>query len=124
MRYYISFFNRNFFYKFILFLGLLFYNSSALAITPVTSTNNHQKKIMANKKNQQIKEPIYLLDWQKNKINTTAGVFIINDSIKIIDENNTKETFLSQPQNKYNHRKLHRITLKHDGRKLVQITIK
>jgi hypothetical protein len=77
-----------------------------------------------SKKIQQQTKPIYLLDWQKNKMITTAGVFILDNDIEIIDQNNMRDTLALQQKKRRNHHKLHRITIKKAGRKIVQITIK
>ena len=105
-----------------LLLSLFFiYCPSVMAMAPM---NKHPKKLITTKHIQQTKKPIYLLDWQENKLSTTAGVFILNDEIEIIDENNVKETLSSAPKKQHKHHKLHRVFLKKEGRKLVRITIK
>ena len=107
---------------FILLSCLFFtYCPSAMAITPM---NKHPQKLTTSKKIQQKSQPIYLLDWQENRISTTAGVFMVDDEITIIDEHNVKDSFSSPPQPKSKSQKLHRVILKQEGRKLIQITIK
>ncbi len=109
-------------YWFILISSLFFiYCSSAIAIT---LTKKHPKKLTSTKHIRQTNESVYLLDWQKNKLSTTAGVFMLNDEIEIIDENNVKEALSSEPRQRHNHHKLHRVILKKEGRRLVRITIK
>ena len=107
----------------ILLPGLtISYCPPVMAITP---THKQTKTLKTTKdKIQPKKEPIYLLDWQDNRISTTAGVFMVDDEITIIDDNNVKDSFSMKPQRQTNNHKLHRVILKKDGRRLVQITIK
>lgn len=108
-----------------LFMGLFFsYSPSASAVT----TNRHPYSALqatpATRKIQQQTKPIYLLDWQENKMITTAGVFILNNDIEIIDRNNIRISFSLQQKKRSTPRKLHRVIIKKTGRKIVQITIK
>jgi hypothetical protein len=109
----------------ILFTGLFFtYSLPASAMTANNRSHHALRKNTSNGKTQPQKKSVYLLDWQENKLTTTAGVFLLNDGIKIIDRNNMKETFSLQQNKRHKSRKLHRVIIKKDGRKIVQITIK
>jgi hypothetical protein len=106
-------------------MGLFFsYCPSAKAITPVRQLHKNRPTTPTTPENQQHKKPVYLLDWQGDRLVTTAGVFTLNHEIEIIDQNNIKALFSSQQKKEQNSRKLHRIIIKKSGRKIVRITIK
>ena len=122
MKLYNLFFSFKLPFRLILLIAILFsFCPSAIAITPI---NEHPKKLTITRRKQQKTKPVYLLDWQENKLSTTAGDFMVDDEIEIIDENNVKEALSSESKQRHNRHKLHRVILKKEGRKLVRITIK
>lgn len=107
-----------------LFMGLFFsYSPSASAVTTNRHSLSTPQLIRTAGEIQRQAEPIYLLDWQENRMVTTAGVFILNDNIEIIDRYNMRETFSLQQNKRHKSRKLHRVIIKKDGRRIIRITI-
>ncbi len=112
-------------YCLIIFTGLIVtYIPSAVAITPEHQSHHIQQVNLATGKGSLHKKPVYLLNWQGNKLTTTAGVFLLNDEIEIIDRNNIRET-LSLQQKKGRHlRRMHRVIIEKSGRNIARITIR
>lgn len=109
----------------ILFTGLFFtYSPPARAITTRNLSHHTLRNNAASVKTKPRKKSVYLLDWQGNKLTTTAGVFLLDDEIEIIDRNNIKETLSLQQKKRRAHRRMHRVIIKKSGRKIVRITIK
>ncbi len=110
-----------------LFFCLVF-TCAASPTTLAMTTGNHSQGIVhnlpASTSQQQKNKPIYLLDWQEKTMTTTAGVFIIDESIKIVDPHNVKGTLAVQQKKRRSSRRLHRVVLEKKGRKIVRITIK
>ena len=111
---------------FCLFLYLVFTYAACSPAFAMTA-GNHSQGIVHNvptHTSQQKNKPICLLDWQGNIMTTTAGVFIIDDSIEIVDPHNIKGSLAVQQKKRRSSRRLHRVMLEKKGRKIVRITIK
>ncbi|RLB68084.1 MAG: hypothetical protein DRH04_07175 [Deltaproteobacteria bacterium] len=114
-----------YFVSFIFFTGLFFtYSLPAVAMTPKHQSHHTQQERLSTRRGPLQKKAVYLLDWQGNKLTTTAGVFLLNDEIEIIDKNNIRETLSLQQQKRRHLRRRHRVIIEKSGRNIVRITIK
>ena len=112
-------------YCLVIFTGLIFtYILPAVAMTPKHQPHRIQQVSLVSGKRSVQKKPVYLLNWQGNKLTTTAGVFLLNDEIEIIDRNNIRETLSLQQKKRRHLRRMHRVIIEKSGRNIIRITIK